>query len=297
MDYDKLPISIDEQLEKLRKNGLIIEDSSTALFHLSNVSYFRIESYLRSMEVYGQKRYKPNSTFERAVRLYLFDKDLRATLFNSIQDVEVSLRTKMTQIFSMKHGAFWFTDASLFKDETFFNGCLATIEKELSRSNEEFIKEHTAKYSRPPYPPAWKTLEIVSLGTLSKPFCLFKDTSLKKVIAREYALPQYTYLESWIRSITMLRNCCAHHARVWNRRFAQMPLLPEKLTKPWITTREKPMKVYHQLCILLYLEQSIEPKSDIKYLLSELFREYEDVIDLQEMGFPINWEDEPLWRE
>ena len=108
----------------------------------------------------------------------------------------------MIQIFSMEHGAFWFMDASLFKNADFYEGCLDNIKKEVSRSNEDFIKEHSEKYTFPSLPPVWKTLEVVSFGTLSKLFCLFKDNRLKKQVAREFGLPQYTYLESWIRCIT-----------------------------------------------------------------------------------------------
>lgn len=110
-----------------------------------------------------------------------------------------------------------------------YEGCLDNIKKEVSRSNEDFIKEHSEKYTFPSLPPVWKTLEVVSFGTLSKLFCLFKDNRLKKQVAREFGLPQYTYLESWIRCIIVLRNCCAHHARIWNRRFALKPQLPNRL--------------------------------------------------------------------
>ena len=129
----------------------------------------------------------------------------------------------------MEHGAFWFMDSSLFKNVEFYEDCLDNIKKEVSRSNEDFIKEHSEKYTYPSLPPVWKTLEVVSFGTLSKLFCLFKDNLLKKQVAREFGLPQYTYLESWIRCITVLRNCCAHHARIWNRRFALKPQLPNRL--------------------------------------------------------------------
>lgn len=125
------------------------------------------------------------------------------------------------------------------------------IKKEVSRSNEDFIKEHSEKYTFPTLPPVWKTLEVASLGTLSKLFYLFKDNRLKKQVAREFGLPQYTYLESWIRCITVLRNCCAHHARIWNRRFALKPQLPNRLPLNWIAPSLKPIKLYHQLCTLL----------------------------------------------
>lgn len=91
--------------------------------------------------------YKLGSTFEQAIDLYLFDKELRQLIFKAIQDIEISLRIKMIQIFSMEHGAFWFMDASLFKNADFYEGCLDNIKKEVSRSNEDFIKEHSEKYT------------------------------------------------------------------------------------------------------------------------------------------------------
>ena len=239
--------------------------------------------------------YKSGSTFEQAINLYLFDKELRQLIFKAIQDIEISLRTKMIQMFSIEHGAFWFMDSSLFKNEEFYQGCLDNIKKEVSRSNEDFIKEHSQKYTYPALPPVWKTLEVVSFGTLSKLFCLFKDNRLKKQVARELGLPQYTYLESWIRCITVLRNCCAHHARIWNRRFALKPQLPNRLPLQWITPSQKPIKLYHQLCTLLYLEQTITPCMDLKSSLYKLFAEYPNV-DLHAMVFPLGWENEPLWR-
>ena len=255
MNYDKQPINIDEQLALLQNRGLMIGDIVTAKLQLRNISYFRIASYLRYMEEDQLHHlYKSGSTFEQAINLYLFDKELRQLIFKAIQDIEISLRTKMIQMFSMEHGAFWFMDSSLFKNEEFYQGCLDNIKKEVSRSNEDFIKEHSQKYTYPALPPVWKTLEVVSFGTLSKLFCLFKDNRLKKQVAREFGL-----------------------------------LLQ------WITPSQKPIKLYHQLCTLLYLEQTITPCMDLKSSLFKLFAEYPN-IDLHAMGFPQGWENEPLWR-
>lgn len=113
-------------------------------------------------------------------------------------------------------------------------------------------------------------------------------------MAREFGLPQYTYLESWVRCITVLRNCCAHHARIWNRRFALKPQLPNRLPLAWITPTQKPIKLYHQLCTLLYMEQTITPCMDLKSSLLK-FADYPN-IDLHAMEFPQGWRNELLWR-
>jgi len=86
MDYDKQPINVDEQVALLQNRGLVIEDIATAKLQLRNISYFRIASYLRYMEEDRQfHHYKLGSTFEQAIDLYLFDKELRQLIFKAIQ--------------------------------------------------------------------------------------------------------------------------------------------------------------------------------------------------------------------
>ena len=62
-----------------------------------------------------------------------------------------------------------------------------------------------------------------------------------------------------------------------------------------IAPTQKPIKLYHQLCTLLYMEQTITPCMDLKSSLLRLFADYPN-IDLHAMGFPQGWENEPLWR-
>ena len=76
--YTKHPISIDDQIAKLRSLGLIIADEDRARKTLSEVSYFRFAAYLRPMEADKQThQFKHGSTFENAVALYEFDNELR----------------------------------------------------------------------------------------------------------------------------------------------------------------------------------------------------------------------------
>ena len=72
--YTKQPISIEDQIAKLRSLGLIIADEDKARKTLSEVSYFRFAAYLRPMEADKQThQFKHGSTFENAVALYEFD--------------------------------------------------------------------------------------------------------------------------------------------------------------------------------------------------------------------------------
>ncbi len=264
---------------------------------LASISFFRLANYWKVFETdESTHRFASGACLEDVISLYTFDRELRSIIFTAIQDIEVALRTRIIHFFSMTHGAFWFMDASKFNNCDIFQACLDNIRVELSRSKEEFLQEHFAKYSAPSMPPVWKTLEVVSFGNLSKLYANMKDVEVKKQVAKSVGLPQYTYLESWMRSLTVLRNCCAHHARTWNRRYPAMPQLPRRLPLTWVDTQHiRPMKLYAQLCAMLYLEQSITPNSQIKSLLLRLLNAYPKNITRQ-MGFPNGWEREPLWQ-
>ena len=79
------------------------------------------------------------------------------------------------------------------------------------------------------------------------------------------------------------------------RDIVELLAAPNRLPLNWITPTQKPIKLYHQLCTLLYLEQSITPCMDLKSYLLKLFAEYPN-IDLHAMGFLKGWQEETLWR-
>jgi abortive infection bacteriophage resistance protein len=296
MKYSKRPIDIPEQIAALSNRGLVIENEIFAQQQFSSISYFRLACYLKPYEINSNTHELVKGTsLEEILSLYAFDRDLRSIVFSAIQDIEIALRTRIIHHFSMKHGAFWFMNASLFSDAEIFDKCFLSLQNEVSRSKEDFLLEHFKKYDSPSMPPVWKTLEVASFGTLSKLFCNMADISVKKSVAKSFGLPQYKYLESWIRSITVLRNCCAHHARIWNRRFPLMPQLPKHLSFAWIEVDvAKPMKLFALLSTILYLEQNIVSNSSIKERLLALFlRQHQS--RLKAMGFPENWREQGLW--
>ena len=295
--YNKQPISIADQISTLKNRGLMFDNDQAAIESLKIISYFRLANYWKPMESDKLNHiFKPNSKFENVLSLYNFDKELRTIIFSAIQSIEIALRTKIIQIVSSNYGAFWFTNKSLFSKVTIFSKCLSNIEEELKRSKEDFLIEHFAKYDNPPYPPAWKTLEVSSFGTLSKLYCNLTDNNLKKQIAREFGLPQHLYLESWIKSLSVLRNCIAHHARIWNRKYPWKPQIPKKLQSPWIQNSTiSHEKLYAQLCCIGYLLNAIHPNNNFKQKLKKLLSKY-SIVDISAMGFPKLWYNEALWK-
>lgn len=88
---------------------------------------------------------------------------------------------------------------------------------------------------------------------------------------------------------------CGHHARVWNRTFALRVLTQRRMACPWIAIPVNQKKAYFSLCIIKYFLDIISPNNDMKAKIDALLSAYPS-IDISAMGFPREWESEPLWQ-
>lgn len=298
MEYTKQALDTPDLLSLLKQRGLIITDEQEALKTLSVISYFRLACYFRPMEADKQTHaFRQGTTLEQVMALYEFDTALRDMVFCATRQIEVALRTRINHHFSRNHSPFWFTQVDMATDGHLFAEHLSSVDRELRRSKEDFIKEHFARYDTPTFPPAWKTLETVSFGTLSKLYENFAEKADKKAVAEDFGLPQHEFLISWMESLTSLRNFCAHHSRIWNRRYALKPQMPKTLTGGnWLTDFSfPPDKIYPQLCCIAYWLNAIDTRNTFVADFKSLLAKY-PTVDTAAMGFTRNWRQEPLWQ-
>lgn len=141
MNYSKLPISISDQISLLKGRGLVIGDDAYAKEQLGIISYFRLADYFQPLEDnHSLHTFKSDATFEDAVTLYYFDKELRSLIFTAIQSIEIALRSKMINHCALRYGAHWFMDFEWFKDRSIFMSTLKKIIGDTERSKEEYIR-------------------------------------------------------------------------------------------------------------------------------------------------------------
>ncbi|MDI9859628.1 Abi family protein [Flectobacillus roseus] len=307
MQYSKPALTINDQLDQLENRGLLINDRNFAYNFLENVSYYRLAGYWWSLQSDKINHiFKPKSDFQTVANLYNFDKDLRALVFNYIEKIEISLRTRMIYQLSTQHNPNWFEDSSLFQNQADFKSNLDIIDDELKRCKEVFIKEHFKKYDSfstktPQFnrPPAWKTIEIISMGHLSRLYGNLKNNlKVKNDIPDAFLVPNHTFFSSWLQSISLIRNFCAHHSRLWNKTLVTTPRLPTRPKGRWIKNLPNSysvQKLYPVLCCMRYLLNSIDPSNNFTDELQALCAKYPN-IDIKAMGFDISWTNEPLWN-
>lgn len=293
--FTKPPLTYSHQLRLLKDRGLLVENESKALHLLESVSYYRISGYWYPLlEDKINHVFKKDASFDKAFNLYCFDKDLRRLVLTEIEKIEVAVRAKMAYVLSHKHGPFWILNKELFKSNFAYDSSLNKINSEFERSDEEFIKAFSKKYSDA-LPPAWICLEIVSFGTLSMLYSNLKYGKEKREIANYFGVNDKVF-ESWLHSIVYIRNVCAHHSRLWNRTLSISPQIPIETSKCWINTSQvRNNKVYFVLSIIRYLLLTVNPNSTFPIRLKYLLSSYKNV-DPFAMNFPLHWEDEEFWK-
>ena len=118
MSYLKSWLSLDQQLDQLQARGLHVSDRDKALSCIQRIGYYRLSGYWfafreRSMlccELSGPHsgkpqdkgqlltldNFKPGASFQNAVDLYVFDKELRLLATDALERVEIALRVDVS---------------------------------------------------------------------------------------------------------------------------------------------------------------------------------------------------------
>jgi abortive infection bacteriophage resistance protein len=294
--YSKIPKTYAEQLQLLKDRGLKIESDSKTLYLLQKLSYYRLSGYWYPMleDPKSAHIFKKNASFQTAFRLYRFDRDLRIFILKELEKIEVAVRAQMIYTLSHYKGAFWFTDPTLFANASSHSYSLGILKKEFDKSDEEFILSYKKKYSES-YPPSWMMFELTSFGSLSTLYQNLKPGKSKREIAHHFGLDDST-LASWMHCFVYIRNVCAHHSRLWNRGMSIKPQIPLTPMKTWLNNHTvSNNRTYFILSMMMYLLQSVDERHQFIFRLKILLKKYPNV-DVTAMGFPKNWNTEPLWK-
>ena len=296
----KTPKTITEQIEILKKRGLLFKNEELAHCFLENISYYRLKGYWWEMQSDKVNHtFFDNTFFEDVVDLYNFDRNLRLLIFDAIERIEVALRTKLIYNLSITYGSLWFLDYSIFTDGINQMSTVGHLGSEISRSKEQFIVDHKYKHKNE-IPESWKALEVVSMGSLSKIYKNLKHQLPEKSnIASQFGFNSHSDFSSFLESITVIRNIIAHHSRLWNNNVTIKYLWPKSFKYSPITyvpDNKQRAKLFPLLSLILYTVEHINFDHKIKEKFYNLLIEYPS-IPLHKMGFPANWRTQPIWRK
>ena len=310
--YKKEFKTFDEQLQILKQRKLNISNDIYALSKLERINYYRLSAYFLPFQ-YPKKSNNKDTflneiKFEDILQLYYFDSELRKIVFEAIESIEIYFRTQITYYHSLKHEAFGYLKKENFETSPeFFDRVQESLKNETKRSEEIFIRHFEDKYKTTDLP-IWGVVEVISLGTLSKLYSILKTEEQKEVISKLKGINNNVF-KNWLHGISVIRNICAHHSRLWNKTLGVKFEIPRKLNdfkniKRTVINKDGESKeiklndkVFFGLSVIEYIltcigEDEIKFKSNIKTLLQK----YPNV-KAKSMGFIENWEENPLWKE
>ena len=276
------PMTIDEQVENLKNIGLIVDDEEYAKKILNDISYFRlIKAYSLNLKS-KNGCYNKQTAFKEIVDLYLFNSNFRQLIFPEIEKVEINVRCRLANFFAEQYGVLGYLQAENFSNENYHAQFLEDIKEEVRRNSKAPVVRNFKENYEGGNLPIYALVEVFSFGTLSKFYknMLNKD---KKAIAKTFGVG-YTYFESWLESISYVRNICAHYGRIYNAKLSKTPILYKEYTQVGIGNN----RIYGVLLCLKYLLKDDDHWNLFVDKIELLFDKY-PCVQISTMGFPENW--------
>jgi abortive infection bacteriophage resistance protein len=297
--YRKQPLSSAELLVLLKSRNLLIPDEPRATRYLDTIGYYRLSGYMYPLQLADRShRFVKGTSFDDVVQAYKFDKRLRATVMEYMERVEVVLRAKLTNYYSLENGFFWYTDENLIdkKYKGQWDSLLLSIQEDFKQPKELFLRTYKRNYPDEQFPPSQMALETLSLGELARLFRALVTDKTKRQISAEFHQAPST-LDTWFLWLANVRNVCAHHGRLWNRIIsADRPTIPSRKEFKFAVPMPEDANttMYGAVALIDHLLKYFNPGNSFTSKVEALLREYQ--VDATKMGFPADWETTAVWH-
>lgn len=321
MQFSKPPLTVDGQLDLLLQRGLQVTNRQRARSLLCSTTLFRLTPYMRPFQIVDDPEhgFRANAKLAEIVAIYRFDSELRQLVMTAIERVEVAVRAAISNHMAPQHGAHWYTEERFFNRRYHHARLLQEIEQQLveerrkfaneklqiersnarpdvkqqrieNRMRDNYLRFYAEKYDDPHLPPSWAMLEVVSIGAISRLYQGLSRDRDRKEIAEQFGLPQHV-LESWLHTLTFIRNICAHHSRLWNRELSVSPKWPQILEAQFPPPNRR--RFFTLSVMLVYLTEHVGPDSDWAQKLIQLLAQHENV-PCEPMGLHTDWQERLL---
>jgi abortive infection bacteriophage resistance protein len=331
--YTKPYRSVADQLALLASRGMEITDLTAASNCLSRIGYYRLSGYwypfrkshistnpltgetlfhpsTGKAQVIVEDDFRPGTTFQQVMDLYVFDKRLRLLFLDAIERIEVALRVDIALLIGERdpwahrdpnqlHGKFSKTVMDHRAKKNEHQKWLERLDSTFRRSSEEFVKHFKRKYTEE-QPPIWIAIELWDFGMLSV-FLSGMKMADQEQLASKYGLPRTNMLTSWVRNINNVRNICAHHSRLWNRSPADQMSPPKHGEIAELdhlaSDHMAQSRIYATAVVLQFFLRTLNPTSSwASRFKSQCFRlPTAPVLSLSQAGFPSGWEALQIW--
>lgn len=214
--------TIDQQIDILRKKGLIIDDEARTYDILLKENYFFLNGYRHLfMNSPTDKTFISGSTFSELYSLFLFDRYSRNIFFKNLLIIENRLKSVISYQMSKKYG---------YKEKDYLNVKNFTNDPEKKRKVHDVIEKmkrqiriNTSRHNATlhylnnyGYIPLWILVKVLSFGMVCELYSILKDED-KLEVATIFGLSK-EYLEDFLPILSNYRNLCAHEDIVFDHK-------------------------------------------------------------------------------
>lgn len=298
--YNRPPLTLPDQVTHLMSRGLTIPDQTHAQHVLAQVGLYRLKGFLLPYKT--PSGYVTGTIFADAERLMALDEQLRLHVLKAMQRVEVGLRQTISQYMLERYGVRWYAEPLRFKpQDRYFQHTefLAKAVHEFHKMPELFVGHYRKTYDPRPYPPAWMIAETMSLGSWSKLFNAIDRPSDRDAITVPLGIRAST-VAAWLHDLTVVRNVCAHHARLYDRTFKPAAVADNKrlrralLAKSFDPGDPRSLRLAPRLYALHRLTRALDATSPWTAELKMMLGQY-TAAELPRLGLQPNWDTQPEW--
>lgn len=291
MDNLKVPLSYEEQIEKLKAHNMTVKDADFASDFLSKNNYYRFTGYALHRRVSANSsNYLPGTSFESIYHIYCFDESLRNFLKKYIEILEIYFRTQISYNFAIAkcmqppHDQHYCDDN--FYNKKGFKSVMDSFSHDKKYYRDSLIMQHHVKNYNGKLP-LWVMVEMLSFSNLSKLYaCMYR--SEKDMIAAAVGSGA-AMLTNHLHCLSVLRNKCAHAARLYNTVFNP----PAKFNTSFL--RKHPCVKSTTLFAYILVMYRRLPDQDTRCLfkseLKSILDEFSADIELALIGFPEDYLD------
>lgn len=206
--------TIDEQIEILKRKGLIIEDEEETKEILLRENYFFINGYrLLLMNSYSDKTFVKGSTFKELYALFLFDRSMRNIIFKYLLIIENQLKSITSYQLSKKYGyqeKDYLNPKNFTEDRSKIRRVKDLIEKmkrqvRINGSKHNATLHYIKNYG---YVPMWVLVKVLSFGIVCELYSVLKKEDQIEIASVFNVSTEY--LEDFLPILANYRNLCAH---------------------------------------------------------------------------------------
>lgn len=306
--------SFADQITILKGRGMIVADDAQAVADLERIGYYCLSGYwypfrqLKAAPVglsFREDNFVPNSRFEDAVALYLFDKELRLLAMDALERIERAVRVDIAHLLGERecfaqhdpaqfHGNFskqvltYGPNRGSTEYQVWFQHYSNLVRR---NRKQPFVAHNLGKHRRLPI---WVAIEILDFGSMSRLFEGLKFAD-RDTIAAKYGTTGLE-LQKWLRSLNFVRNVAAHHSRMWNMNVLELSPVPQYDANWRSLSNARPFMYF---CIMQKLLQCISPASNwggrFKALMAGFPHPANGAVSPSDFGAKQGWEGWPLW--